>query len=239
MATDTEMIRIADLDVEVVRKDIENLHVGVYPPSGRVRVAAPHSMADEPVRLAVASRLPWIRRKRRQIAAQPRQSRREMVDGETHYVWGRGYRLRLVAGSKRWVELKGDRLELQVPKAATREVRERRLADWYRTQLKAELVPSVQHWADEMEIAPPSWRVQRMKTKWGSCNADRRHILLNLELAKKPPQCLEFVIVHEMAHLLERTHNDRFFHLMDRFLPDWRTRREVLNRQPLADERWE
>ena len=229
---------IGDLEVEVVRKDIENLHVGVYPPSGRVRAAAPRFMADEPVRLAVVSRLPWIRRKRRQIAGQPRQGRREMVDGETHYVWGRGYRLRLVVGSKRRVELKGDRLELHVPAGASREVRERRLADWYRVQLKEDLAPAVADWAATMEIAPPTWRVQRMKTKWGSCNADRRHILVNLELAKKPPKSLEFVLVHEMAHLLAPTHNDRFFRLMDRFLPDWRTRREALNRQPLAAEHW-
>ncbi len=238
MPISSELIRVADLEVEVVRKDIENLHVGVYPPSGRVRVAAPGFMADEAVRLAVVSRLPWIRRKRRQIGNQPRQSRREMVDGETHHVWGRGYRLRLVAGSRRRVELKGDRLELQAPEGADSELRERRLADWYRAQLKLEAAPAIERWAQAMGVAEPSWRVQRMKTKWGSCNAERRRILLNLELAKKPPQCLEFVVVHELAHLLERTHSDRFFGLMDRLMPDWRTRREVLNREPLAAEDW-
>jgi len=239
MPTDHETMRIADLEVEVVRKDIKNLHIGVYPPAGRVRVAAPRSMADDPLRLAVASRLTWIRKKRKQIADQPRQGPREMVDGEAHFVWGRRYRLRLIDDrSKRGVELKGDWLVLYVPEEADRGFRERRLSDWYRGQLKAEVKVAVERWSSTMGVSSPTWKVQRMKTKWGSCNADRGSILVNLELAKKPPQCLEFVVVHEMAHLKHRNHNDAFFHLMDRTLPDWRTRREVLNREPLAAERW-
>jgi predicted metal-dependent hydrolase len=240
MSTESETIRIADLEVEVVRKDIKNLHVGVYPPAGRVRVAAPRSMADDPLRVAVASRLPWIRRKRKQIAAQPRQTPREMVDGEAHFVWGRRYRLRLIVdAARRDVERKGDWLLLPVPADADLALRERRLSDWYRSLLKPEVEAAVERWARVLDVPPPTWRVQRMKTKWGSCNTDRRSILVNLELAKKPHECLDFVIVHELVHLRHRRHDDAFFGLMDRTLPDWRTRREILSREPLAAERWD
>ena len=240
MRTDTPVIHVADFDVDVVRKDIKNLHIGVYPPCGRVRVAAPAFLDDDAVRLAVVSRLAWIRRKRQQVKEQARQSRREMVDGEAHYVWGRGYRLRVVEdGARRRVELKGNGwLELHVPKGADRDARERRLTEWYREQIKAEIPSIIGKWLPALGVADPAWGVRRMKTKWGTCNPDRRKIWLNLELAKKPSECLEYVVVHEMIHLLERNHTPRFYELMDRFMPSWRRRRDALNREPLADEEW-
>ena len=233
-------MRVSELDVEVVRKDIKNLHIGVYPPAGRVRVAAPNSLDDEAVRLAVVSRLAWIRRKRHQVQEQARQSRREMVDGEAHYVWGRRYRLRVAEdGGRGRVELKGgDWLELHVPKGADQGTRGRRLTEWYRQQIKAEIPSLVEKWSPVLSVEPPAWGVRRMKTRWGTCNPQRRRIWLNLELAKKPPACLEFVVVHEMIHLLERNHTPRFYELMDCFMPSWRTRREILNREPLGDEDW-
>lgn len=240
MPTSSPVIHVADFDVDVIRKEIKNLHVGVYPPFGRVRVAAPEAMDDEAVRLAVVSRLAWIRRKRKQIKAQARQSRREMVDGEAHYVWGRRHRLRVVEdGARRRVELKGDWLELHVPEGADRDARERRLTAWYREQLKVEIPPIIDEWAPVLDVPAPEWAVKRMKTKWGTCKVDQRRIWLNLELVKKPPECLEYIVVHEMLHLLERNHTDRFYVLQDRFLPSWRSRREVLNNAPLADEEWD
>lgn len=239
MSIESPVIRIADIDVDVVRKDIKNLHIGVYPPFGRVRVAAPPPLNDEAIRLAVVSRLAWIRKKREQVKRQARQSRREMVDGEAHYAWGRKYRLRVVGdGARRRVELKGDWLELHVPKGADRDSRERRLMAWYRDHLKAEIPPIIEKWAPILDVEEPTWMVRRMKTKWGTCMPDQAKIWLNLELAKKPPECLEYIIVHEMIHLLERHHTDRFYALQARFLPSWRTHREVLNDQPLAAEGW-
>ena len=240
MSTRSPVIQVAGLDVDVVRKEIKNLHIGVYPPFGRVRVAAPTALDDEAVRLAVVSRLDWLRRKRRQISSQARQSRREMVDGETHYFWGRPYRLRVIEdGARRRVELAGrDWMQLHVAEGADRGARERRLTAWYREQIKPEIPALIGKWAPKLDVPEPEWRVKRMKTKWGTCNVDRQRIWLNLELVKKPPECLEYVVVHEMLHLLERNHTDRFYALQGRYLPSWRRRRDVLNGEPLADEEW-
>jgi predicted metal-dependent hydrolase len=240
MSTNSPVVHVADLEVDVIRKDIKNLHLGVYPPFGRVRVAAPASFDDEAVRLAVVSRLGWIRKKSKQIQDQARQSRREMIDGEAHYVWGRKYRLRIVEdGARGRVELKGEWLHLYVPMGAERQARERRLTEWYREQLKTEISPVVERWAPVLGIPEPAWAVRRMKTKWGTCKPDQAKIWINLELAKKPHPCLEYIVVHEMIHLLERNHTDRFYVLQDRFLPSWKTLREVLNGEPLADENWD
>lgn len=240
MSTKTPVIQVADFDVDIVRKEIKNLHIGVYPPFGRVRVAAPTSLKDEAIRLAVISRLAWIRKKRKQIVEQARQSRREMTDGETHYIWGRRYRLRVVEdGARRRVDVKeNDWLELHVPNGADRDARARRLTEWYREQIKAEIPPVIQEWAPILGVSEPAWAVRRMRTKWGTCKPDQAKIWLNLELAKKPPECLEYIVVHEMIHLIERNHTDRFYALQDRFMPSWRSRREVLNREPLAEEEW-
>jgi predicted metal-dependent hydrolase len=240
VTTSSPVIRVADFDVDVVRKDVKNLHIGVYPPFGRVRVAAPPSLDDESVRLAVVSRLPWISRKRRQIQAQARQSDRQMVDGETHYVWGRPFRLQVIEGrARRRIDLRADkRLILYVPPGTDRDARLRRLTEWYREELKNRIPGIVSHWTPILGVEAPTWTVRRMKTKWGTCKPDRAQIWINLELAKKPPECLEFIMVHEMIHLIERHHTPLFFKLMDRHMPSWRLRRETLNDAPLAAETW-
>jgi predicted metal-dependent hydrolase len=239
MSTNSPVIRVADLDVDVVRKDIKNLHLGVYPPFGRVRVAAPSALDDEAVRLAVVARLPWIRKRRKQMQTQERQTRREMVDGETHYSWGRKYRLHVVEdGARERVTFKGGQLELHVSPNADKASRERRLAAWYRNELKARIPDMIHTWAPILGVDEPLWAVRRMKTKWGTCKPEQGKIWLNLELAKKSPECLEYIVVHEMVHLIERNHTDRFYELMNRFMPHWRLSREVLNRTALADEDW-
>jgi predicted metal-dependent hydrolase len=241
MDTERRRITVGGVAVEVVRKPIKNLHLGVYPPNGRVRVAAPLSVSDEAVRLAVVERLAWVKRQKDRFAAQARQSRRDMVTGETHYYLGRRYRLRVIehAGPPR-VALRGTRsLDLYVRPGLTAEQRERILHDWYRARLKEAVPPILAKWEEALGVTVAAWGVRKMKTKWGSCNPETRRVWLNLELAKKPVQCLDYLILHELVHLLERRHTDRFTALMDRHLPDWRLRRDELNAAPLAHEAWE
>lgn len=240
MTTKTETITVSGISVEVVRKPIKNLHLGVYPPEGRVRVATPLRVDDEAVRLAVVSKLGWIRRQQKAFAEQPRQSQREMVSGESHYFLGRHYRLRIIedSGATR-VTTQGDSLLVMHARPSTsREKREQLLNEWYRKHLK-ELIPGLlEKWERVIGVEVADWGIKKMKTRWGSCNIEARRIWLNLELAKKPPRCLEFVLVHEMVHLLERRHNDRFMALMDQYMPQWRSYRDELNEAPLAYETW-
>jgi len=240
MSTERHEIRVADLTVEVVRKDIKNLHVGVYPPDGHVRVAAPLRLDDEAVRLAVVSRLGWIKRQRASFAAQERQSARELVNGESHYLWGQRYLLDVVEedAPPRVTIHSATRLVLRVRPGSDIAARQRVLLAWYRAQLK-EAVPSlIAQWEPALGVTVAGWGVRRMKTRWGSCNPDAGRIWLNLELAKKPPRCLEYIVVHEMVHLRERHHNARFVALMDEALPQWRLLRDALNQAPLAHAEW-
>ncbi len=239
--TEQPILKVSDLDVDVVYKDIKNLHLAVYPPLGRVRVAAPESMDQDAVRLAVVSRLGWIRKQQERIWSQARQSRRELVDGETHYVWGRKYRLRVLDGdSLHGVKTTADGwLELGVRAGADRDARERKLDKWYREQLRQEVPGLIEEWAPRLCVERPAWRLKRMKTKWGTCQPDKQVIWLNTELARKPHDCLEYIVVHEMIHLLERNHTERFYELQERFLPSWRSKREALNALPLAEEEWD
>ncbi|MGB9331515.1 MAG: SprT family zinc-dependent metalloprotease [Steroidobacteraceae bacterium] len=226
--------------MEVVRKNIKNLHVGVYPPNGRVRVAAPLRLGDDAVRLALISRLAWIRRRQIEFAEQDRQSRREMLTGETHYFQGRRYRLDVIEheGPPSVVSSSNTTMELRVRQGADQNERDGVLQGWYRSQLGGLLPPLIAKWEPQIGVTVGEVRIKRMKTRWGSCNAAARRIWLNLELAKKPALCLEYVLVHEMVHLLERGHGDRFRQFMDRFMPAWRLYREELNRAPLAHEEW-
>ena len=227
--------------VDVVRKDIKNLHLAVYPPAGRVRVAAPLRMSDEAVRLAVISRLAWIKRQQAKFEGQERQSAREYVTGESHYFQGQRYRLNVVYHNKppKVAFRNKITMDLFVRTGSDTAQRERVLLAWYRKQLK-EAVPSlISKWEAILGVKVAEWGVKQMKTKWGSCNKDARRIWLNLELAKKPVQCLEYIVVHEMVHLLERHHNDRFTKHMDKFMPQWRLIRSELNRGPLRHETWE
>ena len=228
------------ITVEVVRKDIKNLHLGVYPPEGRVRVAVPLRLGDEAVRLAVISRLPWIRRQQDGFEQQERQSRREMVSGESHYVEGRRYRLAVVEhdGPPSVSLPNNTTMELRVRPGTGRDGREALLHRWYRRRLREQIPPLLARWEPEIGVAVAQWGIKKMKTRWGTCSVDARRIWLNLELAKKPAPCLEYILVHEMVHLLERHHNDRFRQLMDRLMPQWRLHRAELNRAPLSHEDW-
>ena len=239
MSTANAYLTVRGINIDVVYKNIKNLHIGVYPPVGRVRVAAPERLDEEQIRLAIIQRLPWIRRQRRQLQEAARQSPREMVNGESHYVWGRRHRLKIIERPGRaHVEVDGDRLLMYVPEGTQTDARIKLLQDWQRKQLRLAVPPLIARWEPIVGHEVPQWSIRRMKTKWGSCNRETGHIWFNLELAKKHPLSLEYVVVHEMAHLLERNHGTRFAELMDRFLPDWRSRRDELNNAPLADEEW-
>ncbi|MDE2798471.1 MAG: SprT family zinc-dependent metalloprotease [Gemmatimonadota bacterium] len=231
---------IGGIPVEVVRKDIKNLHVGVYPPGGRVRVAAPLRLDDDAVRLAVISRMGWIRRKRLEFEQQDRQSQREFVTGESHYFSGRRYRLKVIAhdGRPGVQVLNNATLGLRIRPGDNREAREAILHRWYRRQLRDQLPPLLAKWEGKIGVKVAEVRIKKMKTRWGSCNVEDRRIWINLELAKKPTMCLAYILVHEMVHLIEPSHNDRFRDLMDAFMPQWRLHRDALNRAPLAHEDW-
>lgn len=240
MTTEHSHIEVSGIPVEICRKSIKNLHVGVYPPNGRVRVAAPPYLDDEAVRLAIVSRLSWIHRQRQGFVRQARQSSREMVTGESHYFEGRRYRLNVLErpGNPRVYVANNRALELQVPPGTDPASRQQVMERWYRRRLKARIPELLTHWESVVGVEVADCRVKRMKTRWGSCNIEARRIWLNLELAKKSSRCLEYILVHEMVHLLERHHTDRFRALMDQCMPDWRLRKAELNETPLAHEDW-
>lgn len=233
-------IEVRGIPVEIVRKDIKNLHLGVYPPNGRVRVAAPLRLTDDAVRLAIVTRLGWIRRQQAGFEEQDRQSEREMISGESHYVQGRRYRLDVVQrdASPRVNIRNKTTLELCVRPGANHDTRQLVLQRWYRQLMREQLPELIAKWEPVIGVKIAECRIKKMKTRWGSCSAAARRIWVNLELAKKPSSCLEYILVHEMVHIVERHHNNRFREYMDRFMPQWRLRREELSRAPLSHESW-
>jgi len=232
MRINNRMIRVSDIEVQVVRKDIKNLYLRVHRPDGRVQVSAPLHVTDDDVRLAVTSRLKWIRKKQSGIYQQPGQSRQKIVSGEGHYVFGRRYLLEVVERRGRHEVFLNNQstLSLYVSPGTTRSNRQRVLNAWYRDQMKERIPALLEKWQIVVGKEAAEWGVKRMKTRWGSCNINRRRIWLNLELASKPVECLEYVLVHELVHLYERYHNDNFKRYMDTFMPQWRVHRDTLNR---------
>ena len=234
-------IVVGGIHVQIVRKDIKNLHLGVHPPEGHVRVAVPMHVTDERIRLAIIDKLSWIKKQQAEFLAQPRQSAREMVTGECHYFFGKSYRLEVVeqAGKHKIEQAGGNKIRLTVTANTSTESRLKLMNEWYREQLKQVIPKLIDQWQTKIGVETNDWGVKKMKTKWGSCNIEAKRIWLNLDLAKKPPECLEYIIVHELVHLLERNHNSRFVAYMDEFMPKWRLNRETLNKSPLSHEEWE
>ncbi len=236
MATRLEFGGIA---VEVVQKDIKNVHLSVHPPHGRVTIAAPLRMSMDTIRVFAVSRIGWIRQQQAKLLGQEREAPREYLDRESHYVWGKRYLLRMeehdgppaITLKPRWMVM---RLRPGADDARKRAV----LEEWYREQIKLAVPPLLAKWEPVLGVTVKRFFVQRMKTKWGSCSPERQGIRLNTELARKPPECLEYIVVHEMAHLIERHHNDRFGVLLSGCLPHWRQLRQVLNGAPLSHADW-
>ncbi|MCX7250624.1 MAG: SprT family zinc-dependent metalloprotease [Burkholderiales bacterium] len=240
MTTESRSITVSGISVQIERKDIKNLHLGVYPPNGRVRVAAPLVVSEDAIRLAVIGKLAWIRRQKTRFSEQPRQSAREMVNGESHYFLGHRYRLRVhEQPGKQYVAIRGmASLDLFVNAGRSTEQREAVLLRWYRQQLNELIPPLLAQWQATLGVQAKAWGIKKMKTRWGGCNPLAQRLWFNLELAKKPVQCLEYIVVHELAHLLERRHDERFMAVLNKHLPKWKQQQELLNHLPLANEDW-
>lgn len=236
-----QQITISNISIDVVRKDIKNIHLAVYPPAGRVRVATPVSVSDDALRLFLISKLAWIKRKQKEFKSQERTSPREYKQRESHYFQGKRYLLRIIETNETPKVVLRSRtyIEMHIRPDATFEKRKELLTEWYRMQLKNTIPPMIEKWENNLGIRLSEWQVKLMKTNWGSCKIEKRKIILNLELAKKPVSCLEYVIVHEMMHLLERHHNERFLFLMDSHLPNWKQLRSELNNLPVSHADWD
>jgi predicted metal-dependent hydrolase len=231
--------KLGNIPVDVVLKDIKNIHLSVHPPAGKVRIAAPLRMDIDTIRVFAITKLAWIKSQQKKLREQERETPREYLDRESHYVWGKRYLLKLVEKEAApSVELKHNKMILQLRPAASVDKKQEVLDAWYREQLKAAVPPLVAKWEKALGVKAGKVFVQKMKTRWGSCNPVAGNIRLNADLAKKPPACLEYIVVHELAHLLERRHNEGFIALMDTHMPQWRQYREVLNSLPLAHQAW-
>lgn len=232
----TEISQIGGIEVEIVRKTIKNLHIGCYPPEGRVRVAVPYGVSDDAIRIAVLTRMHWIKRKQSQFLKQERQGERRFISGETHFLFGRSLRLDIQRWDKKIHRISqqgGDRLVMKVPKGSTANQMQRRMDLWLKVKLRAYAAPRVSFWSGRLERNPEKWGIRPMKTKWGSCNSNKKIIWLNTELAKKPERMIDYVILHEMAHLVSPKHDNFFTEILDRELPRWREIRNELNSLPL------
>lgn len=233
-------IELGGITLDVVRKDIKNVHLSVHPPTGRVRIAAPQRMSLETLRLFAIGKLGWIRQQQKTMREQERESPREYLDRESHFVWGKRYLLKLVeVEAAPGVELQHSRLVLRVRPGTDQRARDAIVAGWYRQLLRAAVPPLIAAWEQRLKVTVNGFYVQQMKTRWGSCKPAAGTIRLNTELAKKPRECLDYVVLHEMAHLIEPAHGPRFVALMDRHMPGWPGTRKLLNQLPARHERWD
>jgi predicted metal-dependent hydrolase len=233
-------LELGDISVDVVRKDIQNVHLSVHPPSGRVRLAAPERMKMDTIRLYAISKLSWIKKQRLKIQEQERETPREYLDRESHYVWGKRYLLMVAeAAGAPSVQLKHKQMILTVRPGTEPSKRHQILETWYRQEVREKSAPLIEKWESKIGVDVEHLFVRRMRTRWGSCNSQAHTIRLNTDLAKKPRECLEYIIVHELIHILEPTHNERFRAFMNQFLPDWKQRRQALNHLPVRHEDWD
>jgi predicted metal-dependent hydrolase len=227
------MLNISGIPIEVCKKNIKNMHLYVKPPNGHVTVSAPLSMSDAAIERFVRTKAGWIKKQIAKFDNQLRQSEREYVSGETLYVWGKQYYLRIEYSNKNSLVLSGDKAMLTVRKESTAEQREKFVREWYRGLLKAEIERLLPKWEKDTGLKGAGWQTKYMTTRWGACNTKTGKIWLNLQLAKKTPECLEYIILHELVHLVEKTHNERFVSLMDKYMPMWREIKATLNGQTL------
>ncbi len=235
----TAQIQLGDMAVAVVRKDIKNVHLSVHPPTGRVTIAAPAHMAMDTIRVFAITKLAWIRQQQAKLQEQEREAPREYLDRESHYLWGKRYMLKLIEMDQApAIELKHRKMHLHVRPGTSQAKCQAIVDEWYRQQLRLAAMPLIATWEARLGVKVERVFVQRMKTKWGSCNHHARTIRLNTDLSKKPPDCLEYLVVHELAHFLEPSHNARFVSLMDRHMPKWRSHQDALNRLPVRHEHW-
>ncbi|MBC7525376.1 MAG: M48 family metallopeptidase [Flavobacterium sp.] len=234
-------IEVSNFSIDVIRKSIKNMHLSVYPPTGRVRIAAPLNVDDEAVKLFAISKLAWIKKNQRKFEMQDRQMPRVFEQRESHYFEGKRYLLRVTEqNAPPRVEIKTKTyIDLFIRPNATVEQRQNCINEWYRKQLKNHIPQLIEKWEPIIGVSVSDWGVKQMKTKWGTCNIEQKRIWINLELAKKPHNCLEYIIVHEMTHLIERHHNINFLAHLDKNLPKWKLYKDELNRLPVSHGEWE
>jgi len=235
-----KQITVSNVIIDVVRKDIKNIHLAVYPPTGRVRIAAPLRVNDDAIRVFAISKLAWIKRQQSKFEGQERIPPREYKNRESHYFKGQRYLLNIIeADAPPKVILKNKTcIDLYIRPEAQTAKRHKIMNEWYRKELKKIIPELIEKWEKHLNVKVGDWRIKLMKTKWGSCNIEKKRIWLNLELAKKPIHCLEYIIVHEMVHLLERHHNDKFLYYLDTYLPNWKQFRKELNKIPVSHAEW-
>ncbi|MEI6221955.1 MAG: SprT family zinc-dependent metalloprotease [bacterium] len=240
MNTNTQL-QLGSVDAYIVRKQIKHVHVSVLPPHGKVRITAPSDMHVDTIRTLLAVRLPWIKKQQAKFSNQERQSKREFVSGETHYYFGKQYRLEVIfVNTVPKVSLKGKtKIQLQVRPDASPEKKQQILMHWYREQLTPTVTTLLTKWQKKIGVQPSHVGIRKMKTKWGTCNHHKGRILLNLDLATKPNECIEYVIVHELLHLIERKHNEQFIALMNKYLPKWHAIKQTLNTYTLSHQEWD
>ncbi len=234
-------MEIGELKVEVIKKDIKNIHLAVYPPNGLVRLTSPKDVNDSTIRLYTISKLSWIKKQQRKFSKQERQPERNYISRESHYFFGKRYLLKLVESqlsSNASIQNK-TYITLTTKSDSTKEQKEKLLEDFYRAEIKKRIPELIEKWEKKMGIKVSSWGVKKMTTKWGTCNREAKRIWINLELAKKPIECLEYIIVHEMVHIIERHHNDKFMALMSKYLPKWKLLKNELNNTPVSHIDWE
>lgn len=229
--------QLGDITIEVIQKGIKNVHLSVNPPHGHVRISAPESMSPDAIRAFAIGKLGWIKSERKKYLEQEREPAREFLDRESHYVWGKRYLLEVIEVDEApSVELKHSQLVLKVRNRSDRNKMKTVLDEWYREQIRAAVPELVAKYSSRLQVSVDRLFVQEMKTQWGSCNHAENSIRLNTDLARRSPEYLEYVVLHELAHLLEPTHNSRFTAIMDTQMPNWRQYRDGLNRQPLMME---
>lgn len=225
-------IIVSDIEISVTKKNIKNIHLSVHPPNGQVRISAPIKLSDETIRLFIVSKIAWIKKQRNKFENQERIPEREYVSGESHYYFGERYLLNVIYqnSNRSKVEIRNKKyIDLYTREGSSKEERAKMMKEWYRRELKSVIPSIIEKWEEIMGVEVNEWGVKQMKTRWGTCNIHAKRIWINLELAKKSPPCLEYIIVHEMAHLIERGHGDKFKAIMDKYYPNWLNVKKELN----------
>ena len=239
MSIRTKKIRVSDFTVNIIRKEIKNIHLSVYPPQGNVRVSVPSYTTNEKIRLLVISKLAWIRTQQKKFLTQQRQEKRKFVSGETHYLFGTKFRLKVInSTSKPKIIKKNNILEMHISKRSSVKMRNKLFEKFYRNELEKILPTFVEKWSKKVMATPNEVRIRKMKTRWGTCNSDDKRIWLNLELAKKPKICISYVVLHEVIHLIEKKHSEKFIRVLDSLMPNWNGIRDELNVYPLSHTNW-
>lgn len=226
---------IGGVPVKIIKKkNLKNLYVRVNPPEGKVTVSTPSDYPDEEIKLFVLKKMPEITKVRDRMLLQARQTEREYVSGESHYLWGKLYRLQVVCKGNKYIITKApNKLIFNVPMKSTKESRERAFNEWYRQELKRVLNGVISRCEKKTNIHAEEYKIKNMRTKWGTCNIDKKRIWINLQLAKKPIECLEYVVIHELVHLIEKNHTHTFYALVEEFYPTWKEARKLLTEMPL------